>query len=761
MTWLNILIIAFAALVLVASVVLLVVMNDNPGGGGPPPPPPRPSPPTHNYAGPEKISSMFAPAVDLSKDCSLSESTSAKDYKKCRLIGKPMNPGYKIKQLQVELDLITAVTSARAADAKSPKGQNLKNPYKIRYSVYNMMLTSAVPLIQKAIKAGVYVQFLIESAQTSPCLREDNSICGKPAGCYNGAIPKLMLIMKDAGITVPTWGGANCLKGTLTNATPGGSLGPPNLHDIKSGAAKSIIMSNKSPNQWAIKTEEQYETFGLIPILSVACEKSFPGIMHTKMRIFEWLDSKGGLHATVMSGSLNPDPSAISNDETLFRIDDSPVCDAYIQVYNSVLHLNSDPANSKYTYVNPTLDLAKNKIQLYFSKGNVAKAGNAFSENTALNIGLNITNLIAAEKELVMIFVYTMTDFGTLIPALRQAAANGAFIFAITDLDQVVGEAGFSQPNFDCLMTEINAIQLDKKYNLDGKPVYIPTYVAKNNNGAHSAFHHKNVLLGIDVMKVITDTSNWTSAAVGFVRGNYDNLPTSGAGSMMVTKANPTGCYGCNCSGDANILCENNKYCDAQGKPTSACKNAQIESYGSSGSGCSAGWGSGNGNCASTVANCDTTLFINSKLLDDNQTGMNFAQVCIYLIRKYWVFTMTSIAQIYHPGQTSKSPYYKGSKGPALGCNPCDTLKVLTGCDGKSSATCGLCGLPAYEPIMNVYSPSQIGKMMLQIPGLKSKNPALYKMVQSLSTCRFNKSASKNYSECETEESFELLPSGV
>ena len=42
MTWLNILIIAFAALVLVASVVLLVVMNDNPGGGGPPPPPPPP-----------------------------------------------------------------------------------------------------------------------------------------------------------------------------------------------------------------------------------------------------------------------------------------------------------------------------------------------------------------------------------------------------------------------------------------------------------------------------------------------------------------------------------------------------------------------------------------------------------------------------------------------------------------------------------------------------------------------------------------------
>ena len=440
------------------------------------------------------------------------------------------------------------------------------------------------------------------------------------------------------------------------------------------------------------------------------------------------------------------------------------ICNDYIDVYNSVLHLSSNPAHAQYTYQNPKLDLDNQKIQLYFSKGNVSGSPGNYKEDATKNIGVNITDLIAKEKELVMVFVYTITDFGTLVPALQQAAANGAFIFVITDLDQVVGEAGFSQPNPTCLMTEINSIQLAMKYSLDHKTTpYVPVYVAKNNNGAHTAFHHKNVLLGIDVMKVITDTANWTSAALGYSRGNDKNY-NGAAGS--ITKADGSSCYGCDCSGDQHIKCGSDprnrlvsKYCSPAGKPKpSACSRkstfsaslaepthlvSTLENYSDQ---CSSGWGNGNGNCVSSVANCDTTLFINSKLLDNNATGMAFAEVCIYLIEKYWVFTMSSIAKIYHPEQSSHYPLYEGSTGPELSCTACAPLHVLTGCDGKSDTTCALCGLPSYEPIVHTYTPSQIGKMMQNIPGL-SNNKQLYSMVTKLSKCTFPTSK-YNYGKC-------------
>ena len=692
------------AIVIFAAVAVVIIYVSITSSSGPPGPPGPPGPtPGPTYAGKENISSMFSPASDLghgSQICSLSQSTSSKHYTSCKLIGSAPPTSFTKAELQVELKLIALVTKARKADTKSPSGQQLSNPYKIRYSVYNMMLTAAVAPIKAALAAGVYVQILIEQSQTSPCLRGgDKRICGHGAGCYNQAIPELMEAFSASSsskIFTPTWGkeaccggtcctcnGTNepaCCKGSLSGSTPGGSFGSPNLYQIKkSDSGAKLILQNGSPNQWAAKSESQLIQAGLLPILTVSCNKGYAGIMHTKMRVFEWLDSSGGKHATVMSGSLNPDPSAVSNDETLFRIDDSPICNDYIDVYNSVLHLSSNPDHAQYTYQNPKLDLDNQKIQLYFSKGNVSGSPGNYKEDTTKNIGVNITDLIAKEKELVMVFVYTITDFGTLVPALQQAAENGAFIFVITDLDQVVGEAGFSQPNRTCLMTEINSIQLDKKYRLDGETSYVPVYVAKNNNGAHNAFHHKNVLLGIDVMKVITDTSNWTRAAVG---GSYGSFKPNGAAGS-ITNASGSPCSGCGCAGDQHIKCGSDpknrlvsKYCSPAG-PTSACSRkstfsaslaepthlvSTLENYNDP---CSSGWGNGNGNCVSSVANCDTTLFINSKLLDNNATGMAFAEVCIYLIEKYWVFTMSSIAEIYHPGQKNrKVPYYKGSMGP-------------------------------------------------------------------------------------------------
>ena len=132
----------------------------------------------------KEISSMFSPASDLghgsSQICSLAQSeTSSKyyEYRKCKLIGSAPPKSFTKAELQVELKLIALVTKARKADTKSPRGQQLSNPYKIRYSVYNMMLATATGPIKAALAAGVYVQILIEQSQTSPCLQSNSSIC--------------------------------------------------------------------------------------------------------------------------------------------------------------------------------------------------------------------------------------------------------------------------------------------------------------------------------------------------------------------------------------------------------------------------------------------------------------------------------------------------------------------------------------------------------------------------------------------------------
>ena len=94
----------------------------------------------------------------------------------------------------------------------------------------------------------------------------------------------------------------------------------------------------------------------------------------------------------------------------------------------------------------------------------------------------------------------------------NKRLTNGAFVAVLTDIDQMVGEAGFSAPDGTCLPAQINSIKLNSKY---GNEVYVPVYTCKNINGQFTAFHHKNMVVGVDKMFVTTDSANWTGAAVG------------------------------------------------------------------------------------------------------------------------------------------------------------------------------------------------------------------------------------------------------
>ena len=48
------------------------------------------------------------------------------------------------------------------------------------------------------------------------------------------------------------------------------------------------------------------------------------------------------------------------------------------------------------------------------------------------------------------------------------------------------------------------------------------------------------------------------------------------------------------------------------------------------------------------MANCDTTLFINSYKMDQNKTGLAFVDIFFYLLEKHWKFTISNIGKITH-----------------------------------------------------------------------------------------------------------------
>ena len=67
------------------------------------------------------------------------------------------------------------------------------------------------------------------------------------------------------------------------------------------------------------------------------------GLMHTKMRIFETPDLRA-----VVSGSLNPETTAMGNDDTLLVLKEDGVIDRYSAIYDSILTTAVDPIRNEY-----------------------------------------------------------------------------------------------------------------------------------------------------------------------------------------------------------------------------------------------------------------------------------------------------------------------------------------------------------------------------------------------------------------------------
>lgn len=131
------------------------------------------------YASP--FSLYFAP-TSSGRTCNLTVATSTNGTLRgaCQIIWKGIDP---LPVLQTELEIIQQIIAARLNDT-SYNGTNAdpNNKYRIRYSVYNLLLSAAYPLLIEAFNAGVYVQVLIESSQVDPCRTYNTALGALKAG---------------------------------------------------------------------------------------------------------------------------------------------------------------------------------------------------------------------------------------------------------------------------------------------------------------------------------------------------------------------------------------------------------------------------------------------------------------------------------------------------------------------------------------------------------------------------------------------------
>ena len=521
----------------------------------------------------------------------------------------------------------------------------------------------------------------------------------------------------------------------------------------------------------------------------------------------------------------------------LMIITNDKIFQDYEKIYNNILHLTNDSPIPP--FINKPIEITTLTKQVLFSKGNVIHDG-----KMAPTPATQINKIIAQQTEMVLIFCYTQRDWGGYVDSVISAVLRGAFVAVLFDIDQVVGESGFSSPDGTCLPAQFNSIKLDEKF---GKNVYIPVYLCKNVNGAFAAFHHKNMVVGASgtrdkPMIITTDSANWTEAALGkglldpewcvqdvkykgeraYCKGpDRDSRPgkdssypqVDGSGGYKWPPKNCTfdsKCSGCKCSwenpADAikNILCPQNcqvaqvesynnipdvancySYSDPISPLPGYCGEDPDTKYGSrinqktcvmdsdcgAYSKCTNTWG--NGNASTTSTNSETTLFINSTNLDGNVTGLQFVKIFFYLVKKYWVMTMTSLNKLTHSGMNNNMVLYKPTAKPVdIGCSApnCGPFSCPTGCwctqgqktnpycrsgyksrENYSSAAapapngCGetpnipdsLCGLPVSAVINNVYSPNDIGNMMKNISGLEN-NKELQTLITDLATVELN-----------------------
>lgn len=227
-----------------------------------------------------------------------------------------------------------------------------------------------------------------------------------------------------------------------------------------------------------------------------------PGLMHLKTRLFEmpgW--------SALLTGSLNPNGSAGANEENIQLIRDPALIARYAEGYEAVLHHR--PFDNVWDDASP--------VNVLYSP-----AGSGERASTRM------LRWISEEKEQVLLMVFSLRDVTSpawprsLVQVLGDKVKEGVPVVVITDRKQSDGVDLYGNQTVRDDWTE-------DKLRQAGIHVYEAINDASNyfdSSYAYAAMHHKSAILGRTNLRVITDASNWTAAALGSRSAREKNVET-------------------------------------------------------------------------------------------------------------------------------------------------------------------------------------------------------------------------------------------
>jgi hypothetical protein len=209
---------------------------------------------------------------------------------------------------------------------------------------------------------------------------------------------------------------------------------------------------------------------------------ALPGraLFHLKLRHFSRLEN-GRAVVQAFTGSTNPTVESTSNDETYVELLDDAMRAKYLAYLQHIIDLKN-PAAFPLDDWSPTAPL-----QFSASPG-----------PTGYETADRILNLIDAEKELIMLSVFSLRNFNTpthaksLLDSLTAAVARGAVCVVVTDKKQATHRVNFFL-----------------------RKICFSVYEALNDIDLFNAMHCKDALFGITNTTIVTDASNWSENALG------------------------------------------------------------------------------------------------------------------------------------------------------------------------------------------------------------------------------------------------------
>ncbi len=217
------------------------------------------------------------------------------------------------------------------------------------------------------------------------------------------------------------------------------------------------------------------------------------GLMHLKARIFEtpqW--------SALLTGSHNPQNSAMSNDETLHLVREPALIAEYIGAYNA-LRAGQSLSN--------TWDEAA-PVNVLFTP---APSG--------LRAGSRILQWLEEEDEQILLMMFALRDISapgdvaSLVELLAEKVQAGVDVLVITDRKMsdgvdATGAAWFWDNGTDDAL----------------RAAGVPVYEVMNLAGPHTAMHAKAAILGRDGGRVITDAANWSYSGLGSAQKTAKNV---------------------------------------------------------------------------------------------------------------------------------------------------------------------------------------------------------------------------------------------